>query len=98
MVESEESLDAQVAAAKDFLVQVSAEFLKIFQAIGHDSSVGSSRTCRRCQHYEPEFCATVSVSRERRRALSPLSPWHRAFPPGPVPPIQNRLWRGEQLS
>src|SRR2546427_789035 len=38
VVESEEALDAEMAAAEDFLVQVSAKSLKIFQAIGHDSS------------------------------------------------------------
>src|SRR5216683_3529232 len=53
MVESEEALDAQMAAAEDFLVQVGAKFLKIFQAIGHDSSVGHISTHQTCRYYEP---------------------------------------------
>src|SRR5260370_41298598 len=40
VVESEETLDAEVAAAEDFFVEVGAKFLKIFQAIGHVSSEG----------------------------------------------------------
>src|SRR5216110_3369282 len=40
VVESEEALDAEVAAAEDFLVQVGAKLLKILQAIGHGSSGG----------------------------------------------------------
>src|SRR5216684_3522794 len=42
MVESEEALDAEVAAAEDFLIQLGAKFLKIFQAICHRSSGGTS--------------------------------------------------------
>jgi len=38
VIKSEETLHSQVAATENFLVQVSAKFLKIFQAIGHDSS------------------------------------------------------------
>jgi hypothetical protein len=40
VIESEEALDAEVAATENFLIQVGAKFLKIFQAIGHDSSGG----------------------------------------------------------
>ena len=38
MVEREEALHPQVATPKDLFVQVSAKFLKIFQAVGHGSS------------------------------------------------------------
>jgi hypothetical protein len=42
VIESEEALDAEVAAAEDFLIQVGAKLLKIFQAIGHGSSAGTT--------------------------------------------------------
>jgi len=45
MVESKEALDAEVAAAEDFLIQISAKFLKIFQAFCHRSS-GETRALR----------------------------------------------------
>src|ERR1700758_3585861 len=38
VVQGEEALHAQVAAAQNLLVQVSSKFLKILQAIGHGSS------------------------------------------------------------
>src|SRR2546430_6709409 len=38
VVESEEALDAEVTAAEEFLVQVGAKLLEIFQAIGHGPS------------------------------------------------------------
>jgi hypothetical protein len=38
MIESEETLDAEVAAAEDFLVQISASLLKMFKAVRHESS------------------------------------------------------------
>src|SRR6266849_1364054 len=41
MVESEEALDTEMAAAEDFLIQVGAKFLKIFQAFCHRSSGGT---------------------------------------------------------
>ena len=41
MVESEEALDAEMAAAEDFLIQLSAKFLKIFQSFCRRSSGGT---------------------------------------------------------
>jgi hypothetical protein len=38
VVEGKEALDAEMPAAKDFLVQVGTKLLKIFQAIGHGFS------------------------------------------------------------
>jgi len=38
MVEGEEALDAEVAAGKDFFVEVSAKFLEVVEAVGHGSS------------------------------------------------------------
>jgi len=38
MVQSEEAFDAEVAAIEDFFVEVGAEFLKIVEAVGHESS------------------------------------------------------------
>src|SRR6202040_946804 len=38
MVEGEEALDAEVAAAEDFFVEVGASFLEVFEIIGHGSS------------------------------------------------------------
>src|SRR5713101_1136811 len=43
MIESKEALHAEVAAAENFLVQVGARLLKIFQAIAHGSSGESFR-------------------------------------------------------
>ena len=54
MVEREEALHAQVATAKNFFVQVSAKFLKVFQAIGHGSSREplAAKEIRRAGYYE----------------------------------------------
>jgi hypothetical protein len=41
MVKSKEALDAEMAAAKDFLIQLVARFLKIFQVFCHRSSGGT---------------------------------------------------------
>ena len=38
MVEGEEALDAEVAAAEDFLVEVGANFLEVVETVGHGSS------------------------------------------------------------
>jgi len=38
MVECEEALDAEMAAAEDFLVEVGASFLEVFETVGHGSS------------------------------------------------------------
>jgi hypothetical protein len=46
VVESEEALDAEVAAAEDFFVEVSAKFLKIFQPISHEFPTGKGRSSR----------------------------------------------------
>jgi len=43
VVESEEALNAEVAASEDFLVQVRAKLLKFFQAIGHGFSPRKDR-------------------------------------------------------
>src|SRR3989442_4970741 len=53
VVKSKEAFDAEMAAAENFLVQVSAKSLKIFQAIGHDSSGGNIPTHQPCRYYEP---------------------------------------------
>jgi hypothetical protein len=64
MVESEEALDAEMAAAEDFLVQPGAKFLKIFQAIRHGSSGVISRTGRADRG---AIMNELSVQRERVR-------------------------------
>src|SRR5260370_19391605 len=61
VVESEEALDAEVAAAEDFLVQVGTKLLKIFQAIGHDSSGGNTPTHQPCRYYEPTTAIPLSA-------------------------------------
>src|SRR5580704_18994620 len=38
MIEGEETLHAKVAAIENFFVQVGAKFLKVFEAIRHESS------------------------------------------------------------
>src|SRR6266446_3923894 len=38
MVEREKALDAEVAAAEDFLVEVGAKFLEVVETVGHGSS------------------------------------------------------------
>jgi hypothetical protein len=38
MIEREEALDAEMAATKNFLVQICTEFLEIIEGIGHCSS------------------------------------------------------------
>src|SRR2546422_2651873 len=48
MIESEETLHAEMAAAENLLVQVGAKFLKIFQAIGHNSSGENFRRSAKC--------------------------------------------------
>src|SRR5713226_8341181 len=59
VIESEEALDAEVAAAEDFLVQVSAKLLKIFQAIGHDSSGGNISGHQPCRYYGPTLAIVL---------------------------------------
>src|SRR5712664_2026951 len=62
MVESEEALDAEMAAAEDFLIQLSAKFLKIFQAFCHRSS-GGTLSWQPASYYE----LTRATSAERGR-------------------------------
>jgi hypothetical protein len=38
MIESEEALHAEVAAVENFFIQIGPKFLKIFEAVRHDSS------------------------------------------------------------
>jgi hypothetical protein len=47
MVEREEALHAEMAAAEYFFVQVGTEFLKLVEAIGHASSTGIRRPMER---------------------------------------------------
>jgi hypothetical protein len=42
-----------MAAAENFLIQVGAKFLKIFQAIRHDSSGDKLQRTNRARYYEP---------------------------------------------
>src|SRR6266699_509051 len=61
MVESKEALDAEVAASEDFLIQIGAKFLKVFQAIGHDSSGGQIPAHQTCPLLWTNFCSPVSA-------------------------------------
>jgi hypothetical protein len=38
MVEGEEALDAEMAAAEDLFVEVGAKFLEVVETVGHGSS------------------------------------------------------------
>jgi hypothetical protein len=46
MIEREEAFHAQVAAVENFLVQVGAKFLKIFETVRHDSSESEAAIMR----------------------------------------------------
>ena len=48
MVEGEEALDAEMAAAEDFFIEVGAKFLEVVEMVGHNSSrVGFCHTSAR---------------------------------------------------
>src|SRR6266581_2227217 len=89
MVESKEALDAEVAASEDFLVQIGAKFLKVFQAIGHDSSGGQIPAHQSCPPSWTNFCSPVRARNsgyvtlaaehfagQRARHIAPLDDRH----------------------
>jgi hypothetical protein len=69
MVEGEETLDPEMAAAEDFLVQVGAKFLKVVQAISHESSgelaVGHTDGASIMNQNFPQSAALVGGGGER---------------------------------
>jgi len=67
VVKSEEALDAEMAAAKDFLIQVGAKFLKVFQAIGHDSSGDKFTRTNLARYYGPT--AAIPSGRDLGRVI-----------------------------
>src|SRR5258708_18556094 len=60
VVESEETLDAEVASAEDFFVEFGANFLKIFQAFGYGSAGGHIPTHQPCRYYGPTTAIPIA--------------------------------------
>jgi hypothetical protein len=63
MVEREEALDAEMAAAEDLFVEVSAKFLEVVETVRHGSSgLAFCHTLARNQNFTPEGIESTEVA------------------------------------